>query len=87
MHIIHVIREMIGVANENNVTVMKKINGVTILVNGDSNADLILRDQQRAQSGYIKKRVGPYPKAKLTPADKANDRCIESKRKRRMRKK
>lgn len=74
--IIDAIKEMIGLAKKDNFTAKQELNGVTVLVNGDSNADLIFRDQQRAQSGYIKGDVGPYPKAELTAADKANDKRI-----------
>lgn len=71
--IIDTIKEMIGLARRGKFTAKQKLNGVMILVNGDSNADLIFRDQQRAQSGYIKGDVGPYPKAELTAKDEAND--------------
>lgn len=76
--IIDTIKEMIGLAKKGNFTAKQELNGVTILVNGDSNADLIFRDQQRAQSGYIKGNVGPYPNAKLTATDKTNDARVEA---------
>lgn len=49
-----------------------------MLVNGDSDVNLIFRDQQRAQSGYISKKVGPYLKAKLSAKDIASDNEIKS---------
>lgn len=76
--IIDTIREMIGLAKKGNFTAKQELNGATVLVNGDSNADLIFRDQQRAQSGYIKGDVGPYPNAKLTAEDKASDARIKA---------
>ena len=78
--IVDTIREMIGLAKEGNFTAKQELNGVTVLVNGTSNAELIFRDQQRAQSGYIEGEVGPYPKAELTAEDKAKDARIEAKR-------
>ena len=80
--IIDTIKEMIGLAKKGNFTAKQELNGATVLVNGDSNADLIFRDQQRAQSGYIKGDVGPYPKAELTAADKASDARIADKNER-----
>ena len=80
--IIDTIKEMIGLAKKGNFTAKQELNGVTVLVNGDSKADLIFRDQQRAQSGYIKGDVGPYPKAELTAADKASDARIADKNER-----
>lgn len=77
--IIESIREMIELAKKGKFTAKQKLNGVTIMVNGDSNADLIFRDQQRAQSGYIKGAVGPYPKAELTAKDKESDARVEAK--------
>ena len=76
--IIDAIKEMIGLAKKGNFTAKQELNGVMVLVNGDSNADLIFRDQQRAQSGYIKGGVGPYPRAELTAEDKANDTRVEA---------
>lgn len=80
--IIDTIKEMIGLAKEGNFTVKQELNGVTVLVNGDSNSGLIFRDQQRAQSGYIKGDIGPYPNTKLTAKDKANDARVEAENKR-----
>jgi len=76
--IIDTIKEMIRLAKEGNFTAKQELNGVTVLVNGDSNADLIFRDQQRAQLGYVEGEVGPYPKAELTAEDKASDARVEA---------
>ena len=84
--IVDTIREMIGLAKEGNFTAKQELNGVTVLVNGTSNAELIFRDQQRAQSGYIEGEVGPYPKAELTAEDKAKDARIEAKNERKRQK-
>lgn len=84
--IIETIEEMIRLAKKGKFTAKQELNGVMVLVNGDSNADLVFRDQQRAQSGYIKGDVGPYPKAELTAEDKANDARIEDKNERRRQK-
>jgi hypothetical protein len=80
--IIDTIKEMIGLAKNGNFTAKQELNGVTVLVNGNSNAELIFRDQQRAQSGYIKGEVGPHPKAELTAKDKENDSNIEARNER-----
>ncbi len=84
--IIDSIREMIELAKTGGFTAKQELNGVTVLVNGDSNAELIFRDQQRAQSGYIDGKIGPYPKAELTDEDKANDLNIEAKNEHKRRK-
>ena len=84
--IIDTIKEMIGLAKKGNFTAKQELNGVTVLVNGDSNADLIFRDQQRAQSGYIEGEVGPNPKAKLTAEDNANDARVEAENERKRQK-
>lgn len=55
-----------------------KFNGVTVSVRADSDVDLIYRDWHRALNGYIKKRVGPYPKVDLSDEEKANDARIEA---------
>lgn len=70
--------EMIRLAHGGGFTARQKLNGVTVLVNGDSDAKLILRDQQRAQSGYIKGDVGPYPSATLTADELACDAQVEA---------
>lgn len=59
-------------------TVQFDFNGVTVYVKGDSDEELIYRDWSRAMAGQITGTVGPYPKAKLTRAEKANDARIEA---------
>lgn len=76
--IIDSIKEMIALARDGSFTAKQELNGVVVLVNGDSNPELIFRDQQRAQCGYIEKKVGPYPKSELTADDRSNDARIES---------
>jgi hypothetical protein len=84
--IIDTIKEMIGLAKKGNFTAKQELNGVTVLVNGDSNADLIFRDQQRAQSGYVEGEVGPYPNPVLTDEDKASDARVEAENERKRQK-
>lgn len=76
--IIDTIKEMIELAKKDNFTAKQELNGVTVMVNGDSNADLVFRDQQRAQSCYIDSNVGPYPNSVLTDEEKASDAKIEA---------
>ncbi|MEX1027293.1 MAG: hypothetical protein WD049_04700 [Candidatus Paceibacterota bacterium] len=71
--LIEIIREMIEIAAEGNCTVMQKLNGVTVLVNGDSDAGLIFRDQQRSMLGYIEDYIGPYPNPDLTGWERESD--------------
>lgn len=82
-YIVDTIKEMIELAKNGNFTAKQELNGVTVLVNGDSNADLIFRDQQRAQSGYTKGDIGPYPKEILSHEDLANDQRIANENKKR----
>lgn len=65
-------------AQRGGFTARDTINGVVVLVNGDSDLNLIWRDQQRAQSNYIPSPVGPYPAAKLTAEDLASDARVEA---------
>ena len=81
--IIDSIKKMIGLAEEGSFTAKQELNGVTVLVNGDSNAELIFRDQQRAQSGYINGDVGPYPNPVLTDEEKESDARVEAENERR----
>ncbi len=76
--IIDGIKEMIRLAGEGNITARHEINGVMVMVNEDSDADIIYRDFQRTQSGYIQGVVGPYPKVELTADDIASDDCIRA---------
>lgn len=81
--IVDSIKEMISLAQRGGYTAKQKLNGVIVLVNGDSDPDLIFRDQQRAQSDYISGKVGPYPKAKLSAKDLASDKRIQNKNEKR----
>ena len=72
------IKDMIELAAQGNFTAKQKLNDVTVLVNGDSNAALIIRDQSRAQCGYITGSVGPYPAAVLSPEEIASDNQIKT---------
>lgn len=74
--VIDSIKKMIELAKVGGFTAKQELNGVTVLVNGDSDAELILRDQQRAQLGCITGDVGPYPKEKLSKVELANDERI-----------
>lgn len=54
-------------------------NGVKVIVCQDSDPKLIYRDWSRALSGYTSgKKVGPYPKAKLSAKEVANDGRIQA---------
>lgn len=53
-------------------------NGVEIVVAGDSDAGLILRDWRRAMAGYIKGPVGPYPVNELAAEELESDRKVEA---------
>lgn len=70
------IKAMVQLAGEENVTAKQKLNGVTVLANGDSDADLIFRDQQRAQLGYVASVFGPYTTETLSEEVLANDARI-----------
>jgi hypothetical protein len=72
------IKDMIELAAQGNFTAKQKLNDVTVLVNGDSDAALIIRDQSRAQCGYITGSVGPYPAAVLSPEEIASDNQIKT---------
>ena len=74
--IIDSIRKMRVLAGGGNFTAKQELNGVTVLVDGNSDVDLLFRDQQRAQSGYIDGPVGPHPKSKLSAEDVASDKRI-----------
>jgi hypothetical protein len=62
-----------------------EFNGVTVAVQADSYPELIHRDWSRSMSGYIGKRVGPYPSERLTSAELANDAKVEAKNEERRR--
>lgn len=70
--------EMKHLAQEGGFTAKQELNGVTVLVNPDSNINLVFRDQQRAQSGYIQGEVGPYPPLELNQEEIENDARIRA---------
>ncbi len=74
--IIECLKKMKAVALQGNVIAKQELNGVIVLVEGNSDVDLLFRDQQRAQSGYIDGLVGPHSKAELSADDIANDQRI-----------
>ncbi len=55
-------------------------NGVTVVVSGASDPELIYRDWSRGLSGYLGNNptIGPYPKPQLSDAEKASDAEIKS---------
>lgn len=57
-----------------------EFNGVTVIVDGDSDLALILRDWRRGMAGYLGKDpiVGPHPIAELTAAQVESDARIEA---------
>lgn len=61
-----------------NINIKFEFNGVTIIVAGDSDPNLILRDWRRAMSGFIDKQVGPYPPAQLSQAEIDNDARLQA---------
>lgn len=73
------IKAAIALAKEKHCTVESIFNGVTILVESDSDVGLIMRDWHRALSGYIPSPVGPYPVETLTAAELDSDAGIEAK--------
>lgn len=72
------ISEAITVAASEGRVIKLEGNGVVVNVAGDSDLELLFRDQQRAQGGYIDRNVGPYPTPDLTDEEKANDAKIEA---------
>lgn len=74
--IISTIKEMKALARKGNFTAKQELNGVVVLVDDNSDVDLLFRDQQRAQSGYVDGPVGPHPKPELSAEDLANDKRI-----------
>ena len=50
-----------------------KFNDISISINSDSDSYLIFRDYIRAQSGYIEKNIGPYPKEVLSEKELLNE--------------
>lgn len=67
-----------GYDSENGALIAFDFNGVSVSVKANSDPVLIYRDWLRALSGYIDKKVGPYPSPILTDREKANDARIEA---------
>lgn len=63
---------------ERGTLVSFEFNDVIVSVKSDSDPVLIYRDWNRAMSGYIDKKVGPYPSPVLTDEEKENDARIEA---------
>lgn len=74
--IVDSIKKMKLLASNGGFIAKQKLNGVTVLIEGNSNLDLLFRDQQRAQLGYIKSPVGPHPKTELSAEELASDKRI-----------
>lgn len=74
--IVDTIEEMKTLAKKGRFIAKQELNGVTVLVEGDSGVALVFRDHQRAQSGYIDGPVGPHPKPELSTEDVASDTRI-----------
>lgn len=72
-----IIPAAIAAAANFNETVSFELNGAIIVVEGDSNAEMIYRDWSRARAGYIEK-AGPYPNEILSDIELANDARIAS---------
>lgn len=62
-----------------------EFNGVTVVVEGTSRADLIYRDWHRALLGYTDSPVGPHPRETLTTAEIAKDAALEAESRKRQR--
>ncbi len=63
------IAEAIQIARQKRVLIRQELNGVAVYVQGDSDADLILRDYKKAIGGYMEKKVGPYPLQEVPQKD------------------
>lgn len=74
--IIDCIKQMKLLASNGKFIAKQKLNGVTVFVEGNSDTKLLLRDFERAQSGYIEGEVGPHPKVELSAEDIASDNRI-----------
>lgn len=79
------IHEIIVLSRQMSEPVQFDFNGVTLLVNGDSDPSLIHRDWSRGMNGYLGKNptVGPYPSVVLSDDDIKNDAVIEAANERR----
>lgn len=75
-HIDTVLQECIDLSARCGEPVEANFNGVEIVVQADSNIELLYRDWHRGLSGYIPGPVGPYPAPELTAEDLASDAVI-----------
>lgn len=74
------IGQAIAEANKHDEAVKFDFNGVNVVVEKDSSADLIYRDWHRGLKGYLGKepKVGPHPKPELSAEEQASDAEIEA---------
>lgn len=77
------IAEAIETAGSIGEAISFDFNGVTVVVEANSNAELVYRDWNRALNGYIGKNVGPHPKETLSEDELASDARIEAENKQR----
>lgn len=74
----HAIAKAIEIARLIEQRVSFGFNGVEIVVLGTSDPALIYRDWSRSMSGYIGKRVGPFPAPVLTADEQASDARVKA---------
>lgn len=74
------IGQAIAEANKHDEPVGFDFNGVNVVVDKNSSADLIYRDWNRGLKGYLGKEatVGPHPSVDLTQSEKESDSQIEA---------
>lgn len=72
------IPEAIQIARERGEAFSFDFNGVTVIVEGTSDAALIFRDWDRALRHCIESPVGPFPSATLTDVELAHDVEVEA---------
>jgi len=65
-------------ANEGRLVTFYACWGVTVNVRADSNAELILRDWERAADEKIPKNIGPYPTPDLSREERKSDMRINA---------
>ena len=74
------IGQAIAEANKHDEPVGFDFNGVNVVVEKNSSADLIYRDWHRGLKGYLGKdaTIGPHPKTELSAEEQASDAEIEA---------
>ena len=74
------IKSAIANAKANGDECAFEFNGVTVVVSGTTDPDLIYRDWSRGMSGYLgdNPTVGPCPKPQLSEAEKESDSKVEA---------